>query len=126
MAFTDPQLVDIRRFCGYPAYANFGWVFSEQYAILTMRIGSTPADGNMSADEQAAVVVKLTNLYTLETAISTASNNLDTASAGPWVHNPNEIADRVRLFTYWRVDLCRFIGVQPGPAIGSGNTVVRT
>ena len=126
MAFTDPQLVDIRRFCGYPAYANFGWVFSEGYAILTMRIGSTIGNGGMSANEQAVVVTKLANLYTLETAISTASANLDTDEAAVWKHNKNEVADRVKLFTYWRRDLCAFIGVPPGEGIQSSANIVRT
>jgi hypothetical protein len=122
-AFTDAQLVDIRRFCGYPAMGDGNMVFPypwimQQYLALEYRLQ------HMSANEGAVVAnTYLANLATLETAIVGASSNLDTASAGPWVHNANEQRDRERLFASWRLRLCDFIGVQPGPQFDGGNTV---
>jgi hypothetical protein len=89
-----------------------------QYLALEYRLQ------HMSANEGAVVVnTYLANLTTLETAIVGASANLDTASAGPWVHNANEQRDRERLFTSWRLRLCEFLGVPPGPQFDGGNTV---
>jgi hypothetical protein len=122
-AFTDAQLVDIRRFCGYPALGDGNVVFPypwimRQYLALEYRLR------HMSANEGAVVVnTYLANLTTLETAIVGASANLDTTSAGPWVHNANEQRDRERLFSSWRLRLCEFLGVPPGPQLDGRNTV---
>jgi hypothetical protein len=117
-SFTDAQLVDVRRFCGYPAYGDgavvfpFPWVM-RQYLALEYRLQ------HMDASEGAVVVnTYLTNLYTLETAIVGASANLDTEKAAVWHHNQNELRDRERLFDSWRLRLCQFLGVPQGPYFG--------
>ena len=124
MAFTDSQLTDIRRFCGYPAFgaqatANEGYRFMTAYGALEYKMQ------NLSVNEQAVVVTTyLTNLYTLETAIVGASANLDTESASVWKHNAREVRDRSDLFTLWRSNLCGFLGVPPGPDLQVGCRVV--
>jgi hypothetical protein len=116
--FTDAQLVDIRRFCGYPAYGDGDVVFPmpwimRQYLALEYRMQ------HISQNEGMVVVnTYLTNLYTLETAIPGTSANLDTDVAAVWTHNKNEQADRDRLFDSWRKRLCNFLGVPPGPNFG--------
>jgi hypothetical protein len=116
--FTDAQLVDIRRFCGYPAYGDGDVVFPmpwimRQYLALEYRMQ------HISQNEGLVVVnTYLTNLYTLETAIPGTSANLDTDVAAVWTHNKNEQADRDRLFDSWRKRLCNFLGVPPGPNFG--------
>jgi hypothetical protein len=116
--FTDAQLTDIRRFCGYPLYGDgavvfpFPWVM-RQYMALEYRLK------HMSCSEGAvAVNIYLANLYLLETAILSASDNLDTDQAAVWKHNKNEQSDRERLFDSWRTRLCNFMGVQQGPQFG--------
>lgn len=125
--FTDAQLVDIRRFCGYPAYGDGSVVFPypwimKQYLALEYRMQ------HMDTNEGGVVVnTYLTNLYTLESAIPGASNNLDTDEASVWKHNKNEVRDRFALFDAWRKRLCAFMGVPPGPNMedgGSFNLVV--
>jgi hypothetical protein len=116
--FTDAQLVDIRRFAGYPAKANGNVVFPApwiniQYLALEYRLQ------NMSQSEgQVIVTTYLTNLYTLETAIVGASANLGTAQAAVWTRNKNEVRDRERLFDDWRRRLCQFMGIEPAPGLG--------
>jgi hypothetical protein len=116
--FTDAQLVDIRRFCGYPAYGDGAVVFPlpwimRQYLALEYRLQ------HISASEGAVVVnTYLTNLTTLETAIPGTGANLDTDVAAVWTHNANEQRDRDRLFDSWRRRLCNFLGVEPGPNFG--------
>lgn len=116
--FTDAQLVDIRRFAGYPALGDGSVVFPypwmvKKYLALEYRLQ------HISASEGAVVVnTYLTNLYTLESAIPAASANLDTDQAAVWKHNPRELADRSALFDSWRRRLCDFLGVPPGPNFG--------
>lgn len=124
MSFTDAQLVDIRRFCGYPAFGGPGstgfqnWRFFEKYGLLEFRLA------NLSTNEQSVVVTTyLANLYTLETAIPAASANLDTDQAAVWTHNKNEVRDRVALLRHWRCELCRFLGVPEGPGLAGGNAM---
>jgi hypothetical protein len=123
--FTDAQLVDVRRFCGYPAYGDGAVVFPNpwimrQYLALEYRMQ------HISTNEGLVVVnTYLANLYTLETAIPGTSANLDTSVAAVWTHNPREQADRDRLFDSWRRRLCDFLGVPPGPNFGgSSNSLV--
>ena len=119
MAFTDAQLTDIRRFCGYPAYGAVATA-AESYRFFTAYGALEYKMQHLSANEQTVVVTTyLTNLYTLETAIVGAASNLDTDSASVWKHNKSEVADRTALFTQWRLELCGFMGVPPGPALAA-------
>jgi len=119
--FTDAQLVDIRRFCGYPVYGSGAVVFPapwtmKQYMALEYKLQ------NIDTDEANVVVnTYLANLTTLETAIPAASANLDTDAAAVWTHNKNEQRDRERLFDGWRMRLCQFLGVPPGPNFGAAS-----
>lgn len=116
--FTDAQLVDIRRFCGYPLYGDGAVVFPAPW-IMRNYLALEYRMQHISANEGAVVVnTYLTNLYTLETAIPSTSANLDTDVAAVWTHNKNEQADRDRLFDSWRVRLCNFLGVPKGPNFG--------
>ncbi len=123
-AFTDAQLVDIRRFCGYPTYGDGAVVFPapwimRNYLALEYRLQ------HISASEGAVVInTYLTNLYAMEIAIPTAGDNLDTDAAAVWTHNKDELRDRDRLFDSWRKRLVNFLGIPPGPNFGgSGNTI---
>lgn len=122
-AFADAQLVDIRRFCGYPALGDGNLVFPypwimRQYLALEYRLL------HVSLSEGAVVVTYLTNLNALESAIPAAGANLDTDQAAVWKHNKNEVRDRDMLFDSWRRRLCGFLGIPPGPQMGSGGNSV--
>ncbi len=65
MAFLESQLVDIRRFCGYPVYgvgaSGFqGWRFFQAYGLLEYRMQ------NMAPAEEAVALGYLTQLASLE------------------------------------------------------------
>ncbi|OYV58399.1 MAG: hypothetical protein B7Z62_08885 [Deltaproteobacteria bacterium 37-65-8] len=121
--FTDAQLVDIRRYCGYPAYGDGAVVFPypwimKQYLALEYRLQ------HISASEGAVVATTyLANLNTLESAIPGAGANLDTDQAAVWTHNKNEVRDRDALFSNWRRKLCAFLGVPPGPEFSAGSGI---
>ena len=127
---SDDEKANIRRFCGYPAYgagpAGFqGWRFFQAYGLLEYRLGQDAVTGvsNMAPAELAILRQYLQTLYTLEAAIPASGANLDTAAAAVWTHNKDEVADRVVLFNTWRRQLCGFIGVNVGPALGgNGNS----
>jgi hypothetical protein len=119
MSFTEPEKTDIRRFCGYPAYGAGesglqGWRFYQAFGLLEFRM-------NNLSDAEAAVVRRyLATLSGLELAIPQAGDNLDTEQAAVWTRNRDELRERNRLFDDWRRRLCGFLGIPPGPAMGSG------
>jgi hypothetical protein len=121
---TEAQKVDVRRFCGYPAYgagaAGFeSWRFFQAYGTLEYRMN------NFAPAEVAVVVNYLATLNALEAAVPLASGNLDTDAAASWQHNKQEVRDRDALFDGWRRRLCGFIGIPPGGALeSSGITLI--
>ena len=120
---TNAQKVDIRRYCGYPAYGGqpvqaFGHRFYQQYGTLEFRMN------NLMPEEEAVVTARLTDLNTMEAALPATASNLDTDQAAVWTHNKNEVRDRRQLYTYWRRELCNFFGVPPGPNFsGDGGNI---
>lgn len=122
MAFTATQLTDIRRFCGYAAYAGFGYVLSPEMATLDTQCA------DMSATEQLVVTgTYLPALYTLEGQINNAMAQIGTDVAAVWTRNKSEFTDRVAAFDYWRRRLVTFIGCAPGPDLtGGGGQLIRT
>jgi len=80
-------------------------------------------DNLTSSQETVLIDVFLTPLATLETAVRTAADNLDTLKAGPWEANPNEVAARRNLFRSTCRELCAFLGFEPGPALAGGNSI---
>ena len=119
---TDAEKVDIRRFCGYPAYGAAptgmqSWRFFQVYGLLEFRLT------NLSDAEIAIARRYLGTLTTLELAVPAASENLDTDQASVWTRNKNEIADRTRLLDNWRQRLCGFLGVPVGPSLAGGTSI---
>ena len=113
---TDAEKTDVRRFCGYPAYGpgqagNMGWRFYQAYGAMEYRLN------NLSDSEESVLRNHLANLRTFESAIPAAADNLDTAEAAVWTHNPSELRDRQRLEQDWGRRLCGFLGLPPGPAL---------
>jgi hypothetical protein len=121
---SDPEKVDIRRFCGYPAYGAAlssmeSWQYFTAYGMLEFRMT------NLSASELTIIRRYLGMLTNLEIAIPQAAANLDTDQASVWTRNRTEIFDRTRLFDDWRRRLCGFIGVPVGPSLtGATGTLV--
>lgn len=122
MAFTDAEKVAIRRFCGYGVYGGgqplpaSGYRFSTQYGVLEYKMNTLGA-----SEEDVVRSVYLTPLATLETDITTGiRTSLDTDVAGVWKRNRTELRDRKELLQHTRRELCRFLGLPPGPGLGQG------
>ncbi len=120
---TDAEKVDIRRFCGYPAYgaapsAMQSWRFFQAYGLLEFRLT------NLSAAELAIARRYLGTLTTLELAVPATSDNLDTDQASVWSRNKDELKERLRLFDEWRRRLCGFLGVGTGPTLSDGRATL--
>lgn len=122
--FTEAQLIDIRRFCGYPAVGTgvivfpYPWWF-KYYSALETRLQ------NLTDAEASVVTGYLTQCQALETAIFGASDNLDTAKASVWEWNPDEVKNRTALYDQWRRKLCGFLGVPTGPDLSESANGVR-
>ena len=124
MSFTDAEKTDIRRFCGYGAYGGnqpfpaSGYRFSTQYGVLEYKLQTLS-----TAEEAVARTTYLANLAILEADIIGSAGvrgNLDTAQAAVWTHNRHEYRDRKALFNGARRDFCAYLGISPGPGLGSG------
>ncbi len=120
---SDLERVDIRRYCGYPAYGAApaglqSWRYFQVYGLLEFRLA------NLSVPELVIARRYLGNLAVFELAIPAASDNLDTDQASVWTRNKSEVDDRLRLFDEWRRRLCGFLGVPPGPALPSGSNAL--
>ena len=115
-ALTDAQKVDVRRFCGYPAFGsgadgNAGWRFYQAYGALEYRMA------NLSVSEVSVVSNMISTLNGFETSLEGSVGDLDTDAAGAWSRNKDEVRDRAGLMTMWSKRLCAFFGVPPGPAM---------
>lgn len=123
ITLTEQQKTDIRDFCGFPAYGDGDVVFPapwimRQYIALEYRMNHLSV-----TDGYRLVNTYLANLYALESAIPAASATLNVDTAAVFKRNANEVKERERLFTYWRLRLCKFMDIKPGPGIeqvGSG------
>lgn len=119
---TEAERTDTRRYMGYPVYGseregNMGWRFYQASGSVEYRLN------HLSAAEQAVLRTYLGTLSILEQAIPEAGAGLDTGSAAGWVRNPQEVAERERLFDGWRRRLCAFLGVPGGPALVTRGSV---
>lgn len=119
--FADSDLVDIRRFGGYPALGTgivvfpFPWWF-KYYQALEVRLQ------NLTANEAAVVQTFLASLRVLEAAIASSGANLDTDQAAVWFHNKNEVRDRYDLYNRERLRFTGFLGVPPGPELDNNSS----
>jgi hypothetical protein len=122
---TAQQLVDARRFAGYQALADTSVDDDQDFAYVIGPSGTRQTLQHRLTnlrDEEEAILVNtyLMNLTALEQAILDAAGNLDTNQAAVWVRNPKEVQERTKLFTDWRRRMCGFLGIAPGPGLGSG------
>lgn len=85
------------------------------YGLLEYRLN------NLAEGEVAVVRRYLRTLIGLESAIPGASENLDTDQAAVWSRNQNECRDRAQLYDGWRIRLCAFLGIPPGPGLQSSS-----
>jgi hypothetical protein len=129
MSLTAQQIVDVRRYLGYSVTGDttsfpFREVVYSDVSLLGLSIEYRLA--HLSAEEENTVVTYyLANLYLREAEIQGASANLDTDEAAVWKHNKDEVSDRMGLFNQLRLDLCNFLGFEPGRALRSQNRLVR-
>jgi hypothetical protein len=114
MALTDAQKTDVRRWLGYP-------VVDEYEPITLGQVTLNERLDNLTTPEETVLTATfLEPLATLETAILSAGENLDTEIAGPWTARKDEVTQRSSLFDKWRRDMAAFLGFKPGPALGGG------
>jgi hypothetical protein len=125
---TNQQLSDVRRYAGYPMLGDsiadssrdfaYGWVSPGTWQTLQHRLTS------LRPEEEVTLLSYLSKISTLEVAVTDSSDNLDTDQAAVWYHNKNEVSDRMKLYNLWRREMCGFIGIPPGPALGVGGSQI--
>ncbi|MGS0646894.1 hypothetical protein ACU81Q_04590 [Komagataeibacter melomenusus] len=122
-ALTDTELAQARRYMGYPAMGNAdsgmqSWRFFRVYGFNEWRLG------HLSPAECAQARAFLAQCQMLESAVMAAGSNLDTDRAAVWTRNRTEVTDRFTLYTRWRVQLCNFMGVPPGPGLRAVGEII--
>jgi hypothetical protein len=118
MAFTNAELVAVRKFCGYGVKTIVSLTLEGAYGNMEYRLNV------MDADEVAMVRTSfLSSLQDLEDGILTSASNMDTQQAAVWTRNPKEMQERTALYNGLRHRLCAYIGVAPGPGLGGGRVV---
>lgn len=119
---TDPEKTDARRFMGYPVFGTnpsgtMGWQFYQAAGLVEYRLN------NLAGSEEDVLRRYLFSLSALEISVPESGSALDTAEAGEWKRNPQEVIERSKLFDDWRFRLCAFLGVPPGPGLSGGHSV---
>ena len=121
---VDTELAQARRYMGYPAMGSQdsgmqSWRFFRVYGFNEWRLR------NLAPAECAQARAFIVQCQLLESAIMAATANLDTDRAAVWTRNRTEVTDRFTLYTRWRVQLCNFLGIPPGPGLrGVGEIVI--
>jgi len=119
MALSYGQITDVCRFMGYQLVSQSTTFATFGYGTMTLETRLT----TLTASEETVLIGYISQCATLEAAILTSSDNLDTDAAAVWTHNKNEISDRSALYSQWRHRLCDFLGFPAGRGIGGGNSV---
>lgn len=120
MALTEAQKVKVRYYCGYgmlgqQALPANGYRFFTEYGEMEYKLI------DMQPEEEDEVInYYIPNLDQLKSDIPGVRDNLDTKQAAVWIWNNQEFPDRRTLFNYVRNELCGFLGLTPGPNLGTG------
>jgi hypothetical protein len=120
MALTETEKEAVRYYCGYGMYGlqalpASGYRFSIEYGTLEYKmINLQPGEEDRVRDQFLA------KLAVLDEDTYDVRDNIDTDQAAVWYHNKQEIPDRVKLFNYWRLKLCAFLGIPPGEGLFGG------
>lgn len=117
---SDQEKEDVREFCGYPLYGNGTVIFPAPWVNRYWLALETRMDTAQPGEYQN-IRYKLSVLYPLDQAISQASATLNVATAAVFTRNPQELKERTRLFNYYRLRLCQFMGVPAGPNLDASN-----
>jgi hypothetical protein len=125
MALSETEKEAVRYYCGYGMYGlqalpASGYRFSIVYGTLEYKMINL-----QPGEEDRVRNTFLVKLPVLEEDTYAVRDNIDTDQAAVWHHNKNEPRDRIRLFNYWRLKLCAFLGIPPGEGLtGSGGAMV--
>ncbi|NHO34261.1 hypothetical protein [Acetobacter fallax] len=119
IGLTDAEKVNLRRYCWYPVIGiksniQNSWPYFAKYGTFEYKLN------NLSDAEIEILRSMLMTLACLELGPSHAAQNLDTDKASVWTHNKTEVSERISLFNQQRLELIRFLGVEPGPGWSSG------
>lgn len=113
-ALTAAELSDARRYAGYPVSGAYAGLDPDVQASSTLL---DQILAGLTADQLVTVRAALAYLRQLELDIFNSRTSLGTAAASVWKHDPAELANRIALFTQWRLWFCTILGIAPGTGI---------
>jgi len=119
---TEEEKMQIRKFCGYTNWgkqpsAGMGWRAWEANAYLENKMNALT-----DVEEERVKTLYIPNCLTAETNIQSVSQLLLVDTAAVFVRNKLQLKENIQLYNYWRLELCRFLGIGVGPFFGGGST----
>lgn len=119
MAFTATELVELRRFAGYPALGLAGVPGTvAAYALEAALAGVAPAEEALIRNTY------LPRLRAADEGVASAMATVDTAKAAVWTRNPNALAEATAYFGTLRRSLMDLFGLPLGPFAYAGQPAV--
>jgi hypothetical protein len=104
MALSPAQQVEVAFYAGYSAAGVL------PTAVATVIAALTP-------EGEARLTSRfLPTLRNMEDGIAASVDGMDTAQAAVWFRNQHELRERAVSYWWQRIALCRFLGLDPGPA----------
>jgi hypothetical protein len=105
MALTAAEQVEVSFHAGYPAA---GAIPTEVAAVIA----------TLTAEGEARLRTRfLPVLNAMEQGIADSIELVDTKQAAVFIRNENELRERAAGYYWRRMSLCRFLGLDPGPAL---------
>ena len=114
MSLSPGDTADTFRFTGYPIQSAISTQAAGLQTTMQMLAGTLAA---LSSLEAAYVQATLVTLRLLEADVIGVRANADTKQAAVWYRNPDELAERERLYLTFRARLCSDLGIPPGPGL---------
>lgn len=119
MAFTAVELVELRRFAGYPGLGVAGIPATVAAAAFEAALAG------VSPEEEALIrSTTLPRLRAADEAVASAMATADTKKAAVWERNPNALAEATAYFGMLRRGFVDLFGLPLGPGAFAGQPAV--
>lgn len=120
---TEEQKMLVRHYCGYTNWgkepnAGMGWRAWQSNAYLENKM-------NALTDVECLRVTDyyIPNCQAAEQNIFAVRELLLVSKAAVFTRNPLQLKENIQFFKWYRLELCRFLGIGAGPFLGgSSNT----
>ena len=127
MAFTDQEMTDIRRVCGYPPIGTLllaGTPFGMNPIAYRLQVNDFEARlRGLTPTEEISARAVLRDTLAVEASMFTMNEGLDVDTAAVFKRNPLEMQERLQLLGWYRQRLLASLGAPAGPGLGAPSSL---